>query len=355
MLKFVSADVQTIIEGLTAGNYTMQETVAPAGYILSTATVDFTIAADGTVTGETAIENTAITATISKYDISNSKELAGATLTVKSTDGHDLTNVTAKRGENEVELTRTTDKTSFSFVSEEIALVLSKLPAGTYTLTETQAPNGYVVAEEMTFQVAEDGTISVKNANGVFDAVTDKTIVMEDALTELTISKVEIAGEGTAELAGATLTITKAEGNTADLSDVKATQNGAEAENFSAAADKVSFNSVADYATIIQGLPAGKYILTETGTPTGYATAESITFTMNEDGTISDVANAYETTDEANNKIVMLDEVSKHSVNISKKDAATSEEVAGATLQISGAGINDSIVLKRGETTLTLG
>lgn len=74
---------------------------------------------------------------ISKQDITNSKELPGAKLTVFDKDG------------KEVE----------SWVSEEKPHYIEKLPAGEYTLREVTAPYGYEVAEDVKFKVEETGEI----------------------------------------------------------------------------------------------------------------------------------------------------------------------------------------------------
>ena len=82
---------------------------------------------------------------ISKQDITNSKEIPGAKLTIFDKDG------------KEVE----------SWVSEEKPHYIVKLPVGEYTLREVTAPDGYEVAEDVKFTVAETGEI--------------QTVVMKDA------------------------------------------------------------------------------------------------------------------------------------------------------------------------------
>ena len=82
---------------------------------------------------------------ISKQDITNSKEIPGAKLTIFDKDG------------KEVE----------SWVSEDKPHYIEKLPVGEYTLREVTAPDGYEVAEDVKFTVAETGEI--------------QTVVMKDA------------------------------------------------------------------------------------------------------------------------------------------------------------------------------
>jgi hypothetical protein len=74
---------------------------------------------------------------ISKQDITNHTELPGAHLTITDFTGKVVENWTS------------TDKPHY----------IEKLPAGKYTLTEVQAPNGYDIAESIIFEVLPIGTI----------------------------------------------------------------------------------------------------------------------------------------------------------------------------------------------------
>lgn len=83
------------------------------------------------------IENGGVS--ISKQDITNKKELPGATLVVKDYDG------------NIIE----------EWVSTNEPHLINNLKPGIYTLTETIAPNGYILSDEtITFTVKEDGSIT---------------------------------------------------------------------------------------------------------------------------------------------------------------------------------------------------
>ena len=83
---------------------------------------------------------------ISKQDIATKKELPGATLEVKDKDG----------------------KVIDTWVSTGEVHTIKYIIAGTYTLTETIAPEGYELSKEVvTFTVKEDGTtetMTVKDA-----------------------------------------------------------------------------------------------------------------------------------------------------------------------------------------------
>jgi len=82
---------------------------------------------------------------ISKVDIATGKELPGAELVIKDKDGN----------------------TVAQWVSEDKPHYIEKLPAGDYTLTEITAPNGYQLAESITFTVLPTGEF--------------QTVVMKDA------------------------------------------------------------------------------------------------------------------------------------------------------------------------------
>ena len=82
---------------------------------------------------------------ISKVDIATGKELPGAELVIKDKDGN----------------------TVAQWVSEDKPHYIEKLPAGDYTLTEITAPNGYQLAESITFTVLPTGEL--------------QTVVMKDA------------------------------------------------------------------------------------------------------------------------------------------------------------------------------
>ena len=138
--EWVSTNKPHLIKNLTPGVYTLTETIAPEGYVLSEETITFTVKDDGSVT-KVVMYNTPKrgNVSISKQDITNKKELPGATLVVKDYDG------------NVIEEWVSTDKPHY----------IENLKPGIYTLTETIAPEGYILSDEtITFTVKEDGSIT---------------------------------------------------------------------------------------------------------------------------------------------------------------------------------------------------
>lgn len=139
--EWTSTTTPHYIQTLTPGKYTLTETIAPEGYLLSTETVSFTVTNDGKV--ETVVmyntpipDNTLIK--ISKKDITNEKEVPGATLVVKDANG------------NVVD----------QWVSTTQPHYLKDLKEGKYTLIETKSPAGYGISDDVIeFEVTPDGGV----------------------------------------------------------------------------------------------------------------------------------------------------------------------------------------------------
>ena len=197
---------------------------------------------------------------ISKKDITTLEELPGAELIIKDANG------------NEVD----------RWISSNKAHFVSGLEDGAYTLIEITAPDGYKVAESITFTVKDGEAIG-------------GTVVMYDAPEEskVVISKQDITTKK--ELPGAKLVVTDANGNAVDswVSEKKPHE--------------------------IENLADGKYTLTEITAPDGYEKTESITFTV-KDGVVF------------GGTVVMYDAPENKEVYISKQDLTTKEELPGAKL-----------------------
>ena len=133
--SWVTEEKPHYIEKLPVGEYTLREITAPDGY-LREEDVKFTVKETGEIQ-KVVMKDDYTKVEISKQDITNSKELPGAKLTIFDKDG------------KEVE----------SWVSEEKPHYIEKLPLGEYTLREVTAPDGYEVAEDVKFTVAETGEI----------------------------------------------------------------------------------------------------------------------------------------------------------------------------------------------------
>ena len=224
------------------GEYVVHEIEAPTGYILSDESYPVTVCEDGeTITVRTI--NKPITVELSKIDVYG-EELIGAEMQLENANG-------------EIVDEWTSDGTNH---------IVSKLGAGEYVLKEIAAPDGYVIATDIKFTVDVYGNVTVENVDST--AVSDNgypLIVMVDDTTKVRISKQDVTTGK--ELPGATLQIIDENGNVVE--------------------EWVSTNE----PHMIEGkLIAGKeYTLKEIIAPEGYEIANEIKFTVNADGTVTEV------------------------------------------------------------------
>lgn len=223
MDNWISDGTAHVIEGLLDGIYELRETKAPDGYVV-TETMAFEIKEGHVVDveDETLVMKDDVSRIyVRKTDLAG-EELPGATLTVtKNSDGQII------------------DR----WVSDGTAHMIEGLLDGIYTLTEVASPDGYTVAEEITFEIKEGYLVSDGD-----------TITMADELSKVWIRKTDVAGK---ELPGATLTVTRdSDGQIMDRWVSGGTDH------------------------IIEGLLDGTYTLTEETAPEGYQKAESIRFEL---------------------------------------------------------------------------
>lgn len=224
------------------GEYVVREIKAPTGYILSNKSYPVTVCEDGDVVEITAV-NKSITIEISKVDVYG-EELIGA----------------------EMQLIDSQDNVVDEWVSDGTNHIVTELPAGEYTLKEIAAPDGYVIANDIRFTVDVYGNVTVENVDAT--AVSENgnpLVVMIDDTTKVQISKQDITTG--VELPGATLQLIDENGNVVE--------------------EWVTTNE----PHMIEGkLIAGKeYTLKEIIAPEGYEIANEIKFTVNADGTVTEV------------------------------------------------------------------
>ena len=222
--EWVSGKEPHIIRELTVGEtYRMSEILPADGYVTAES-IEFTVENTNEVQ-KVEMKDDVTKVEISKTDIAGN-ELPGAKLTIYNKDGEVVE----------------------SWTSEDKPHYIEMLPIGEYTLHEESAPDGYLVAEDIRFEVQDTGEI--------------QKVAMKDDVTKVEISKTDIAGN---ELPGAKLVIYDKDGRVVE-----------------------SWISE-DQPHSIEMLPAGEYTLHEETAPDGYLLAEDIPFEVRNTGEIQKV------------------------------------------------------------------
>ena len=234
-----------------SGRYRIVEVAAPAGYLLDSTPMEVSFTYEGQQIAWQVVDatntNLRTGVDISKQDITNGKELPGAKLEIRDTDGNLVEGWTSGKTQHTVR-----------------GLELEK----EYTLTEKRAPDGYAEAESIVFKLVQDGSeqsnmVYVKSDDD-WVKLDDVTVIMQDAPV-LNIDKTDIADN---LLPGATLTIRDANDEVVDTwtTDYKT--------------HRVPISN--DFLKLSGETKEYIYTLTEDAAPTGFEIAESVQFKVQE-------------------------------------------------------------------------
>lgn len=270
-------DGTVTLDRLVVGNtYVLQETTSQAGYEVITGTFTFTVNENGTITpaaegndtayavtgGNIAImaTNTPVQITVTKVD-EQGDNLPGAEFT--------LTGDMAK-ADGMIEADHTwTVKPGTDPATIDGLIVTNDENRHEYTLTETTAPAGYEKLGSITFTINRDGTIAGTGVGYTVDG-NGINITAQDTAIKARLMKTD---ENNQPQAGATFAIEPADGSA--FADGKT--------------DPVEFTTgeggVIDLtdAWLVGG---NTYTITEVTAPNGYELAGTVTFKVNENGTI---------------------------------------------------------------------
>lgn len=269
---------------LNSGDYYLKELSVSGSYYLNETEypvhLEYEDQETEVIAAEVEAANTQTSTVISKTSIANSEELAGCGLQVTDAEGNVI--VSWVSGDKDsIRLNEKLESMGYrnvtAVLNEKGAVQVNGLLHDTvYTLTETRPADGFVTADSISFQLVEgeNGQTLVALVNGEDRALqTDNTIHMIDDTTKVEISKTEIAGSE--EIPGCELEITE-----------KDTDTVIEA-----------WTSTKQKHIIEQKLAVGKtYVLTEKRPADGYATADSIEFTIKDSGEVQGVQMKDDTT-----------------------------------------------------------
>ena len=224
--------IQFVADLPVDSRYYIKELAAPDGYVTDQEPQEFTFEyqGSGTSVAEYAFtfEDEQTTVELSKADLTDKKELPGASLKVTDENGN------------------TVDE----WVSKEEAHIIKGLIVGKkYKMTETKPADGYVTAESIEFTV--ENTKEVQKHQ------------MLDDVTKVEISKKDIMDSS--EVPGAKLIILDKDGK------------------------KVESWTSTDKPHMVEKLPVGEYTLREEQAPDGYLIAEDVKFTVKDTGKVQKV------------------------------------------------------------------
>ena len=134
--EWISTEEFHVIKELVVGKeYTMTETKPADGYVTAES-ITFTVENTAEIQ-KVEMKDDVTKVEISKTDITGETEIPGAKLTILDKD----------------------DQVVESWTSTEEAHYIEKLPIGKYTLREEQAPKGYLLTSDVTFEVKDTGEI----------------------------------------------------------------------------------------------------------------------------------------------------------------------------------------------------
>ena len=302
----VNADGTSNTISLPSGTYYVKEIVAPKGYRLDTKVYTINVTSGQTSTLRVSDEPIfdPLSLRVQKKAIEKTDKnlsLEGAEYTVKyyKEKTNDLTGLipfrtwvfTTKKLGNDFIGFKIDDQ--YKIGGDELFKNENGIPvglAGTYTVEETKAPNGYVKTDGIISTQIIDSDHHGQAINVLKDVVDEEKVITVE------VDKVSEEKTGVkTKISGATMQLKKADGTVVE-----------------------TWTTEKDKSKTFKGLPAGKYILHEKKAPDGYVTAKDIEFEVL---AVSEVQ-----------KVEMIDEITK--TEFTKTDAKTGKLLKGATMQI---------------------
>ena len=140
------------IERLKPGEYTLTETAAPAGYLLSEE-VRFTVQETGEIQKVTMYDAPAHSLILTKRDIATNAKLADARLTIRDAYGTTIDRWTTTDGDHAIRVLP--ERSAAKDPHKNLLLLSDDTSEHVYTMVEELAPDGYLVAESITFKVMQ--------------------------------------------------------------------------------------------------------------------------------------------------------------------------------------------------------
>lgn len=285
--------------GLNSGDYYFVEDKISNSYYIDKTPVDIHLEYKDAKTAKIKAEakklNKSTEINLSKVKLTDSTELAGASLKVIDDKGNEIISWVSGNADS-IKITDKADELGYRNLRATMVngnlVINGLLQNAVYEMTETRPADGFATAESIRFKLTEGNangevtTIATVIGNDGSESVQpENKVVMKDDTIKVNFSKTKITGSK--ELPGCKLEITDENGNV-----IEKWTSGKKPH-------------------IVEGkLVAGKtYKFTETRPSDGYATAESIKFTVSDTGEVQKVRMKDDTikveilkTDKKNNK-----------------------------------------------------
>lgn len=285
--------------GLNSGDYYFVEDRISNSYYIDKTPVDIHLEYKDAKTVKIKAEakklNKATEVNLSKVKLTDSTELAGASLKVIDDKGNEIISWVSGNADS-IKITDKADELGYRNLRATMVngnlIIDGLLQNAVYEMTETRPADGFATAESIRFKLTEGNangevtTIATVIGNDGSESVQpENKVVMKDDTIKVNFSKTKITGSK--ELPGCKLEITDENGNV-----IEKWTSGKKPH-------------------IVEGkLVAGKtYKFTETRPADGYSTAESIKFTVSDTGEVQKVRMKDDTikveilkTDKKNNK-----------------------------------------------------
>ena len=321
---------------LPYGTYELKETKAPEGYLVNEDwSQTFEVRQDGTVVNlaSSAVDDAVarggvrVRKTDAEWGTSSPQgdaTLAGAEFQITNESARDVVVSGEKYAPGQVVATITTDESGAAATDGDA------LPFGTYSIRESDAPEGYLVNKEWsrTFEVRADGAVTDLTADA--DRTDDQVIRGGVSLRKVDRELVESQPLGGTTLEDATIEITNESTHAVRV-------NGTDIEPGSVVATFATDESGCA-STAADALPYGTYRAREVQPPKGYLVNEdwSPTFQIRESGVIVDLTGS----DQA-----VADQAIRGDLNLTKAEEGSQNRMARIPFSLTSLTTGESHVL----------
>lgn len=178
------------IERLKPGEYTLTETAAPAGYLLSEE-VHFTVQETGEIQKVTMYDAPAHSLIFTKRDIATNAKLVDARLTIRDAYGTTIDRWTTTDGDHAIRVLP--ERSAAKDPRKNLLLLSDDTSEHVYTMVEELAPDGYLVAESITFKVMQmnDALVVFVWQDGGWQKSSEGYLAMYDERTDTPVPLVK--------------------------------------------------------------------------------------------------------------------------------------------------------------------